>query len=84
MPENIFRKLPILCVWVKEATRDRNGNNATLLLTDGNQQIKGTLSSDITKDYWQCFVTGTVLLLQDVIYLMNLFKTLLFLNCILT
>jgi len=66
-PDKVCRKLPILCVWVKEAIRDRNENNATLLLTDGNQQIKATISSDITKDYWKCFVPGTVLLLQEVI-----------------
>ena len=66
--DNVCRKLPILCVWVKEAIRERNANNATLLLTDGNQQIKGTLSSDINKEYWKCFVAGTVLLLQEVIY----------------
>ena len=69
--ENILRKLPILFVYVKEVTR--LGDNATLVLSDGNESIKGTLASDIYKQNRAFFNPGTVLLLKDVIFLIEYF-----------
>ena len=62
--ENTIRKLPILCAWIKEI--NRKSNNATVLLNDFSEDIKGTLSNSIIKDYWSSLMIGSVIFLQDV------------------
>lgn len=63
--KNSIRKLPILCVCIKEISR--KANNATVILNDGSKdEISGTLSNSIVVSNWDHFMIGSVLILQDV------------------
>lgn len=62
-----IRKLPMLCVWVKEITR--KPTSATVALTDFTENIKGTIMNTFlkTKSNWDYLMVGSVLLIKDVI-----------------
>lgn len=62
------RKLPMLCVWVKEITR--KPTSATVLLTDFTSDIKGTIMSSFlkNKENFNYLMIGSVLFLKDVIF----------------
>lgn len=64
--EKGLKKLPLLCVWIKEINRNDRNSNATVLLTDGIDEIKGTISKQITSNNWDQLAIGSVLLLQNV------------------
>ncbi|CAF0974471.1 unnamed protein product [Brachionus calyciflorus] len=64
--ENSLRKLPFLCVWIKEISRNDRNSNATVTLTDGVDSIKGTISKQITSNNWELLHIGCVLVLQNV------------------
>lgn len=66
MAETGLRKLPILLLWIKEINRNDRNSNATVILTDGLEQIKGTISKQITMNNWDQLSIGSVLLLQNV------------------
>ncbi len=61
-----IRKLPILCVWVKELTR--KPTSATVVLTDFTENIKGTITNSFLKNKsnWDYLMVGSVLLIKDV------------------
>ncbi len=70
----MLRKLPVLFVYVKEIIHD--GEKATLLLSDmqNTKSINGTIDYAFFKSNRPALIPGSVLLLQDVIYLNFLFK----------
>ncbi len=65
--DNTVRKLPLLCVCIKEIAR--RPNNASVVLSDGIEKVKGTISNNVIKDYWHTLTMNAVLLLEDVISL---------------
>ena len=67
--ETGIRKVPIICVWIKQISRKSMG--ASVLLTDFTQEIKGTIMNSLVKckDYWSCLMVGSVLILKDVSYI---------------
>ena len=66
--EEGVRKLPILCVWIKEITR--KATSATVLLTDFTSDIKGTIDSSFlkNKENFSYLMIGSVLFLKDVTF----------------
>ncbi|RNA29281.1 hypothetical protein BpHYR1_051640 [Brachionus plicatilis] len=64
--ESGLRKLPLLCLWIKEISRNDRNSNATVTLTDGVESIKGTISKLIASNNWELLHIGSVLLLQNV------------------
>ena len=64
--EAAVRKLPLVCVWIKEITR--KASSATVLLTDFTSDIKGSIMSSFlkNKDNFRYLMIGSVMLLKDV------------------
>ena len=62
--EESVRKVPILCVCIKEI--ERKAHCATALLTDGTERVKATIANSLVAHYWHMFSVGSVIWLQDV------------------
>ena len=67
--ETGVRKLPILCVWIKEIIR--KPTSATVVFTDFTTDIKGTILSSFLKNKvnFNYLMIGSVLFLKDVRFL---------------